>query len=128
MLPNSRLVQQLANATDRFMYGDDGFLIKSVTSGSFDTYGKPIASEAHIPLSCSFTDKPSREVWKDHIELEVIEGEVRFNSQSEPGKGDRFKIIGRFGSLNYPNKTYEIIGIHSRGDFGYLCALKAVNT
>ena len=128
MLPNSRLVQQLSSATERFMYGDDGFLIKSVANGSYDTYGKPVTTESSVPLVCSFTDKPSREVWKDHVELEVIEGEVRFTSQSEPNKGDKFKIIGRFGSLNYPDKTYEIIGIHSRGDFGYLCALKAVNT
>ena len=126
MLPNNRLVAQLQRITESNFYGDDGFIIKSIESGSFDAYNKPITATSSISVQCSFTDKPSREIWKEHLDLEQIEGEVRFASQTPPTKGDKFKIVGRFGSPNYPDKTYEVIGIVNRDVFGYVVALKAV--
>jgi hypothetical protein len=126
MLPNSRLTAQLSRITEQTMFGDTGYLIKSVETGSFDAYNKPVYSESKIPLNCSFTDKPSRDIWKDHVDLEIIEGEVRFISQTPPTKGDKFQISGRFGSMNYPDRTYEIIGVANRDVFGFVIALKSV--
>lgn len=126
MLPNNRLAEQLQRVAENSFYGDDGFLIKSVASGTYDTYNHPVMTVTNIPVSGSFTDKPSREIWKDHLDLAVIEGEIRFKSQTAPDKGDKFRITGRFGSQNYPDKTYEIMGIVNRGQFGFVCALKTV--
>lgn len=125
-LASDRLTSQLQGMTERYLYGDDGFLIKSVPSGTYDTYNHPVVSTSSIPVTGSFSDKPSHETWKDHVDLAEINAEFRFKSQTAPEKGDQFKIVGRFGSLNYPNKTYEIAGIVNRGNFGFVIALKAV--
>ena len=125
MLPNSRLVAQLSRATKQLMYSDSGYIIKSVGTGTYDTYNHEVMTTSNIPVECSFTDKPSREIWKDHVDLENIEAEVRLNTK--PTKGDSFKITKRFGNESYSDKTFEIVGIMPRGDFGYVVALKAVS-
>jgi len=127
MLPNSRLTAQLNRIAKQNMFGDTGYLIKQVWSGAYDSYGKPVMTESNIPVICSFTDRPTAIIWQSHVDLEIISGEVRFNSASEPTKGDKFKVVGRFGTLNYPDKTYEIVGTTNRDIFGFVCALKAVS-
>ena len=126
MLPNSRLTAQLSRVTKNYMFGDTGYLIKEVWNGSYDIYNHKIVTESLIPVDCSFTDKPTLSIWKEHIDLEILMGEVRFNSNSEPTKGDKFKLVGRFGTAYYPDKTFEIAGTTNRDTFGYVCALKAV--
>ena len=126
MLPNSRLVAQLQRIVDKDVYDSTGYLIKSVDSGTFDVYNHPVTTDSNIPVRCSFTDRPSTEIWKEHVDLEILMGEVRFNSPSEPTKGDKFKLVGRFGTAYYPDKTFEIAGCTNRDVFGFVCALKAV--
>jgi hypothetical protein len=120
------LVAQLQRVTARDFYGDYGYIIKAVKAGTFDAYNHPVTTDTSIPVECSFTDRPSTEIWKEHLDLSIIQGEARFTSQTPPDKGDKFKIVGRFGSQNYPDKTYEIVGIVNRDAFGYVVALKAV--
>jgi hypothetical protein len=117
----------LQRVVDRDFYGDDGYIVKDIEAGTYDAYNKPVTTERTIPVRCSFTDRPSTELWKEHLELEMVNAEVRFTSQTPPTKGDKFKIVGRFGSENYPDKTYEIVGIVNRDAFGFVVALKAVS-
>ncbi len=126
MLPNSRLVAQLQRIVDKDVYDSTGYLIKSVDSGTFDVYNHPVTTDSNIPVRCSFTDRPSTEIWKEHVDLSIVQGEARFTSQTQPNKGDKLKIVGRFGTQNYPDKTYEIVGIVNRDAFGFVVALKAV--
>jgi len=127
MLPNARLVAQLQRVTETSVYGDDGYLVKTVNTGTYDKYNHPITTTTNVHVACSFTDKPTASIWKDHVDLEILLGEVRFNCATAiPVKGDQFKVVGRFGTTNYPDKTYEIAGITNRDAFGYICALKAV--
>jgi hypothetical protein len=108
------------------MFGDSGYLIKEVWNGAYDIYNHKVMTESLVPVTCSFTDKPTLSIWKEHIDLEILLGEVRFNSDSEPTKGDKFKLVGRFGTSYYPDKTFEIAGTTNRDVFGFVCALKAV--
>ena len=127
MLLNSRLTAQLNRVAKQDMFSDTGYLIKSVASGTYDINNHPVMTETNVPVVCSFTDRPTAVIWQGHVDLEIITGEVRFNSGSEPSKGDRFKVVGRFGTVNYPDKTYEIVGTTNRDVFGFVCALKAVS-
>lgn len=122
-----RLSGQLSRTSRSKFYTDKGYLIKEVWSGAYDIYNHKVVTESLIPVDCSFTDKPTLSIWKEHIDLEILMGEVRFTSQTEPTKGDKFKLVGRFGTANYPDKTFEIAGCTNRDVFGYACALKAVN-
>ena len=126
MLPNVRLTAQLSRVTRQAMFGDTGYLIKEVWNGTYDIYNHKVMTLSNVPVVCSFTDKPTLSIWKEHIDLEILMGEVRFNSPSEPTKGDKFKLVGRFGTAYYPDKTFEIAGCTNRDVFGFVCALKAV--
>ena len=127
MLPNARLTAQLSRVTRQAMFGDTGYLIKEVWDGAtYDIYNHPVVTESLVPVDCSFTDKPTLSIWKEHVDLEILMGEVRFNSPTEPTKGDKFKLVGRFGTAYYPDKTFEIAGTTNRDVFGFVCALKAV--
>jgi hypothetical protein len=126
VLPNARLTAQLSRVTKQAMFGDTGYLIKEVGSGTYDIYNHEIMTLSNVPVVCSFTDKPTLSIWKEHIDLEILMGEVRFNSPTEPTKGDKFKLVGRFGTAYYPDKTFEIAGCTNRDVFGFVCALKAV--
>jgi hypothetical protein len=78
-----------------------------------------------IPVECSFTDKPSMEIWRDYADIGQVDAEVRFVGH-DPNKADTFKIASRFDGTNHSNDTFEIIGISNRYAFGYVVALKKV--
>lgn len=120
-----RLAGMIQKSTERMAYSDKGCIIRDVPGGTFDAYNHPVTTETKIPVDCSFTDKPTREIWKEHVNLDVIEAEVRFSSVT-PESSDRFEIVERFGA-EITNNTYEVVGISARGAFGYVVALKAVS-
>lgn len=124
-LASARLVSQLQRRTAESFYGDSGYLLIDVSTGAFDDYNNAIVTTTEVPISCSFTDTPSMENWKDLGDVQEINGEVRF-ATPRPEKGYKFKLTGRFDRHAYPDTTFEIIGIRNRDTFGYLCALKAV--
>lgn len=124
-LANPRLVAQLQRMTASGAYGDTAVLLADVPTGTYDPYNNPVVTTTETVLACSFTDKPKMETWKDYADIEVVEAEIRFKSPA-PTKGNRVKVTGRFDNPDYTDKTFEIIGIQDRGDFGYVCALRAV--
>jgi hypothetical protein len=124
-LTNSRLMAQLQAQVSGKAYSDSAFLIVDVATGNVDAYNNPTTTESKIPISCSFTDKPNRELWRDFSDVEEVEAEIRFESPM-PTKGNRVKLTNRFASEAYKDATFEIIGISDRGGMGYVCALKAV--
>jgi hypothetical protein len=124
-LPTQRLVRQLQrNASDAF-FVDTAVLLQDVGSGAYDDNNTETVVTTSIPLQCSVTEKPSQENWKDYADIETVDAEIRFAGHS-PTKGNRIKLTGRFESLDYADKTFEIVGIRNRDAFGYVCALKAV--
>lgn len=125
-LPSARLVAQLQRRTAAGFYGDSAFLLIDVPTGSYDDYNNPATTETAVPIACSFTDKPTRELWRDYADIEDIEAEIRFKGPT-PTKGNRIKLAGRFDGLNYTDKTFEIVDINDRDAFGFVCALKAVS-
>jgi hypothetical protein len=125
MLPNARLVDQLQRITDKSFYSDKAYILRKVDSGTFDAYNHPIQTVSEIQIDCSFTDRPTRDIWKTNENLNQIEAEIRFASP-EPLNSDQIKITDRFGK-EVSNITYEVVGISNRGEFGYVVALKAVS-
>jgi hypothetical protein len=125
MLPNSRLVSQMQRIVSDKFYSDAAYLLIDVNTGAYDDYNNPVVSTSEVPISCSFTDTPAMEKWRDFIDIQEIAGEIRF-ATPRPTKGNRIKITGRFGTTTYTDQTFEIIGIRDRDEFGYVCALKAV--
>jgi hypothetical protein len=124
--PSARLTAQLQRVTADKMYPDSAYLLMDVATGAYDEYNQPIIITIEIPLNCSFTDNPAQEQWIGYADIEVLAAEVRFKSP-QPTKGNRVRLIGRFGETTSPNDEYEIIGIRERGTFGYVCALKKVS-
>jgi hypothetical protein len=124
-LINSRLAGQLQRITESSVYIDKAVILRDVASGTFDTYNHPVTTESEIPAVGSFTDKPTREIWKEHVNLALIEAEYRLKSP-KPLDSDRLRITERFGSMT-TERTYEVVGISDRGTFGYVVALKAVS-
>lgn len=123
-LVSARLAAQLQRRTIDHAYTDAGFYIPAPDVATLDDYGQPTASTSLVPVSCSFTDKPSAEKWQGYADIAEIVAEVRW-ATPQPNKGAQFKISKRFG--NFANEqTYEIVGVQDRGAFGYVCALKAV--
>ena len=123
-LPSARLTAQLQDKTEGFFYGDTAaVLVDTVTS--LDTYGQPNTTTTTTAISCSFTDKPDKENWQAHADIERIAAEIRFTTPA-PAKGNRVTLKGRFDGTSYTDKTYEIIGIRDRDVFGFVCALEAV--
>ena len=95
------------------------------TVTTLDSYGQANVTTATTAISCSFTDKPDMENWKNFADIGQIAAEIRFASPA-PAKGNQVTLKGRFDGTGYPDKTYEIIGIQNRDAFGYVCALKVV--
>jgi len=124
-LTNPRLIAQLQNVVSLYAYNDSAFLLVKVATGNVDAYNNPETVESGVPISCSFTDKPNRELWRDFADVEEVEAEIRFESPT-PTKGNRVKLTNRFGNEAYKDATFEIIGISDRGEMGHVCALKAV--
>ena len=125
MLPNNRLVSQIQNTIATRIYNDTADYVARTQSG-VDTYGQPTYSTTSTSVSCSFTDKVSREAWTEYADVESVEAEIRVASVT-PTKGNYFTLTGRFGDSTFTDKSYEIIGIKDRGEFGFVCALKAVD-
>lgn len=129
--PSARLTAQLQRVTADKMYPDSAYLLIDVQvldadgEPTYNDYNQPIVTTSEIPLSCSFTDNPAQENWIGYADIEVLAAEIRFKNP-RPTKGNRVRLIGRFGETTSPNDEYEIIGIRERGTFGYVCALKKV--
>ena len=123
-LPNARLVSQLQRITDQFMYTDSGILLHP-TSSTVDAAGQPVTTDTETTVSCSFTDKPNLEAWKDYADITTINAEVRFKDAT-PVYKDRFKITTRFEGSSYTDVTFEVVGIRDRTPMGYVVALKKV--
>lgn len=120
-----RLAKSIQGKTEKMFYSDQAVLIKQVPTGTFNAYNQAVSNEVEIPLSCNFTDSPNRESWRDFGDIEIIDAEIRFKG-SDPAKGDKIKLIGKFDGLDYPPATFEIVGIMNRHLFGWKCALKIV--
>ena len=124
-LATPRLVKQLQRLTEKGAYGDLGYLIKQIGTGTFDENNTETMTTVEISVECAFTDKPSMEIWRDYADIGQVDGEVRFVGH-DPNKADTFKIASRFDGTNYSNDTFEIIGISNRYTFGYVLALRKV--
>jgi hypothetical protein len=133
VLPSKRMVDSLSKrAQDGFF--TDTATVNYRTVASLDSYGQPTYNTTSTEVSCSFTDKPSKEAWATYADIESIEAEIRFTG-TKPSKGDTIKLSERFNrasdgstddSQYYTEQTFEIIAIRDRDAFGYVCALKKV--
>jgi hypothetical protein len=90
---------------------------------TLDEYGQPALSVVQTEFICAFVDGGKAEAWKD-ADIETLDAEIFFTDIT-PTKGGKVEITERFG-LAVTHKIYSIVGIHDRGAFGYVCALKAV--
>lgn len=125
VLTSNRLAKQLQRKTAEYFYNDAGTLLADTVT-SLDAYGQANVTTTSTALSCSFTDTPNLEQWKDFVDIEQITAEVRFTNSTAPAHGNRFTVTKRFGDTAFTDATFEIIGIRDRGAFGYVCALKKV--
>ena len=124
-LATPRLVKQLQRLTEKGAYGDLGYLTKQIGTGVFDENNTETMTTVEIPLECSFTDKPSREIWRDYADIGQVDAEIRFVGH-DPSKGDTVKLSSRFDGTRHSDDTFEIIGISNRYVFGYVVALRKV--
>jgi len=124
LIPN-RLAKELERKTEEYMYWDTGTLLHDTVSG-LDEYGQPTVSTTSTSVSCSYTDSPDMEQWKDYTDIAKVSAEVRF-SDATPVSGDRFTITGRWDDSTFTDQTFEIVEIKDRGTFGFVCALKKVS-
>lgn len=125
MLPNKKLVERLQARTKAYMFVDTATIIYRTVS-TYDSYGQVTYSESSVEVSCSFTDKPSKETWGNAMDIENIEAELRFVG-TKPTKGDRVTLSHRFNNTgNFTAQTFEIVDIRDRDIFGYVLALKKV--
>ena len=93
VLPSKRLVESLAaRAEDGFF--TDTATVNYRTVASQDTYGQPTYTTTATVVSCSFTDKPSKEIWLNYADIEQIEAEIRFKG-TMPSKGDTIILTHR---------------------------------
>jgi hypothetical protein len=122
-LVSTRLASQLQRRTAAHAYTDTAYYTPEADLTSLDEYGQPTASTSMVPVQCSFTDKPKVEIWRGDVDIQQIEGEIRFATPA-PTKGGQIRITHRFGQP-VAERTFEIIGVQDRGTFGYVCALKA---
>ncbi len=128
ILPNSRLVAQLARMTGNQFYGDTALLLIDVATGAVDEYNNPVITTTEVPIICSFSDTAlvsGYEQWKDIGDMGQTAGEIRF-ARPRPTKGNRVKITSRFGGNPTPSDVMEIVSISDRAAMGYVCTLKAV--
>ena len=124
-LPSRRLVDQLQRRTVSAAYSDTATISRLIVTGS-DDYGQPTGTTATSQIACSFTDKPSLEMWKDYADIEQIVAEIRVSSENVPNKGETVTLEGRWDTLEYVDQQFEIVDIRNRDEFGYVCALKKV--
>jgi hypothetical protein len=129
VLPSKRLVEALARRTEDSFFTDTA-TVNYISDGSQDIYGQPAESITSTDVACSFTDKPSKEIWASSMDIEQIEAEIRFKG-TKPSKGDTVTLTHRFNrsdtdTQDFTVETFEIIAIRDRDAFGYVCALKAV--
>jgi len=125
-LVSNRAAKELQRKTAEYAFWDTGNLLQDTVTG-LDEYGQPTVSTTTTALSCSFTDEPDVEKWKDYTDVSQISAEVRFAGSTAPAHGNRFTVTGRFDDSAYTDKTFEIVSIRDRGAFGWVCALKAVS-
>ena len=123
-LASNRLAKSIQARTVRYAYGDTASYLAR-TSTSSDAMGQPVITTTTTAIECSFTDKPALESWRDYGDIGQIDAEIRFASPA-PSKADRITLTGHFDNAAYVDRTFEIIGIRDRGEFGYVCALRAV--
>ena len=124
-LDNARLVAQLQARTREAMYSDTAYLVKTIGTGVYDENNTETKTTSEIPMDCSFTDKPSQELWRDYADIQQVDAEIRFEGH-DPQKGDTVKVSSRFDGISHSNDVFEIIGISNRYAFGYVCALRKV--
>ena len=129
VLPSKRMVESLAGRTSDAFFTDTAAVNYRVVA-SLDSYGQPTYTTTATSVSCSFTDKPSKEIWSNYADIEQIEAEVRFRG-TMPSKGDTIILMHRFNrddddAQDYTAQTFEIVDIRDRDAFGYICALKKV--
>jgi hypothetical protein len=129
MLPSKKFVERIQARASAYMFVDTATIIYRTVS-SYDTYGQVTYTETSTVVSCSFTDKPSKETWGNGMDVENIEAEIRFVG-TKPGKGDRVTLSHRFNrddtdDQDYAAQTFEIVDIRDRDVFGYVLALKKV--
>ena len=129
VLPSKRMVESLAGRTSDAFFTDTA-TVNYRSVASLDTYGQPTFTTTATVVSCSFTDKPSKEIWANYADIEQIEAEIRFKG-TKPSKGDTITLTHRFNrtdddAQDYTAQTFEIIDIRDRDAFGYICALKKV--
>lgn len=128
ILPNARLVAQLARRTENQFYGDTALLKIDKETGAVDEYNNPVVTTQSVPINCSFSDTSllsSYEMWKNYGDIGQIAGEIRFKGP-RPTKGNRVEILTRFDGSPLPPEELEIIMISDRAALGLVCALKAV--
>ncbi len=104
-------------------YTDTAYYIGTPDLSNVDEYGQPVGPGAETLIDCAFEDKAKTENWTE-ADIEALDAEIYF-SDVTPTKGGNIRIVSRFGQAVTP-KTYEIVGIHDRGAFGYVCGLKVV--
>ena len=125
MLPNKKLIERLAKRAQKYGYSGTATITYRTVS-SHDSYGQPIYTESAVEVSCSFNESASSEVWKDYLDVETIDAEIRFNG-TKPSKGDTVTLTHIFNrDSGYEEQTFEIVGVKDRDAFGYICALKRV--
>jgi len=124
MLTNARLTDQLNRVTIDMLYADLGCLIVYTGTGVFDANNNEVKTVTEVTVPCSFSDKPTREIWKDYADFETFDAEVRIQN-TEPGKDSKFRLLRRFGKV-VTERTYEVAGVTDRANFGYVVALRAV--
>ena len=129
ILPNKKLVERLQARASAYMFVDTA-TITYKTVNTYDAYGQPSYTTTTSEVSCSFSDKSSKETWAGHVDIENIEAEIRFVG-TKPSKGDTVTLTHRFNrddldDQDYTAGTFEIVDIKDRDIFGYVCALKQV--
>ncbi len=125
--PSRRLINQLQRITVATAYSDTANIAQFTSTGNDSDTGQPTGTTATTAITCSFTDKPKAENWKDFADIETIEAEIRFTHATiTPGKGDTIALTGKWDTSDYTDQTFEVIGIRDRDKFGFLCALKKV--
>lgn len=116
-------IANMSDAQGIHAYTDTAYYIPAPDMTNLDEYGQPTASTQELLIQCAIVDGGKAEAWQS-ADIEILDAEIYFDTFL-PSKGAEIKIITRFG-VSVDNKTFEIVGIQDRGEFGYVCALKAI--
>ena len=144
-LPNKKLVERLQKRVSGSFFVDTA-TITYRTISYYNEYGQAIYAPLYgevlygealynglitNTVDCSFSDKPSPEVWAGYADIESVQAEIRFVG-TKPSKGDLVTLSHRFDRDDSDSQDFtavadfEIVGIKDRDVFGYVCALKKV--